>query len=423
MERTILAPGVAINTQPAQKFNRCRISIQFQYGATRPEATAQALLPLVLERCYAGCPDMTQLSCKLAQLYGADLSVDLIGSGAKRMLTVRISGIKDEFALEGEALTREYAAIALGVAFDPYLVNGVFAPEAVEIEKEKLSRQLVSEINDKRLYCVRQARRQFFGAEPAGIQKDGYLDEVAGITPQELTRVYREMLRTANIEVMVLGTDPAPVQELLQKALSGVQRAPVGLPVPTAQPVQPVQRFEEKMDLVQAKLCMLFTAGTPNTVEQMAVCRLAMSLFGGSSTSRLFLNVREKQSLCYYCGSSYLLAAGYMMVDSGVEPENAARAEQAILHELELLCSGPIQDEELEDCRRGLLSGMTSVTDTLGGTEGWYALELLRGGPVQSPQEAQEALRRVTKEEVQDFLRGLTHSVSYLVTKEDASHA
>ncbi len=418
MKRTVLAPGVAITTLPAQKFNRCRISIQFQYGATRPEATAQALLPLVLERCYAGCPDMTQLSCKLAQLYGADLSVDLIGSGAKRMLTVRISGIKDEFALAGEALTQEYANIAFGVAFDPYLVNGNFDPEAVEIEKEKLTRQLASEVNEKRIYCVRQARRQFFGQDAAGIQKDGYLDEVAGITPEILTGVYRELLRTANIEVMVLGTDPAPVQRMLEKALQGIERQPKGLPAPTAQKPIETQRFEETMDLVQAKLCMMFTAGTPTEAKELAVCRLAMSLFGGSATSRLFLNVREKQSLCYYCGSSYALASGCMTVESGVEPENAQKAERAILHELEALCSGPITDEELEDCRRGLLSGMASVEDTLGGIEGWYALELLRGGQVQNPVQAQEALRGVTKEEVQEFLRRFTHSVSYLVTKE-----
>lgn len=422
MKRTVLAPGVAITTLPAPKFNRCRISIQFQYGATRPEATAQALLPLVLERCYAGCPDMTQLSCKLAQLYGADLSVDLIGSGAKRMLTVRISGIKDEFALAGESLTQEYANIAFGVAFDPYLVNGNFDPQAVEIEKEKLSRQLASEVNEKRIYCVRQARRQFFGQDAAGIQKDGYLEEVAGITPQSLTQVYHELLRTANIEVMVFGTDPEPVQKMLEKVLKGLNRQPKGLPEPTAQPPVPVRHFEEKMDLVQAKLCMMFTAGVPTNADELAVCRLAMSLFGGSATSRLFLNVREKQSLCYYCGSSYALASGCMTVESGVEPENAQKAEQAILHELQALCNGPITDEEFEDCRLGLLSGMASVEDTLGGIEGWYALELLRGAQVQDPAQAQQALCRVTKQDVQQFLQRFTYSVGYLVTKEGSAN-
>lgn len=58
---------------------------------------------------------------KLARLYGADLTVDARPLGANHNLCVSVTGIKDRFALEGEALTREYAALALGTAFHPYL--------------------------------------------------------------------------------------------------------------------------------------------------------------------------------------------------------------------------------------------------------------------------------------------------------------
>jgi len=106
----------------------------------------------------------------------------------------------------------------------------------------------------------------------------------------------------------------------------------------------------------------------------------------------------------------------------------AARAEQAILKELADLCTGPITDEEFEDCRRGLLSGMNGVEDSLGGIESWYYIEVLRAGanraaPIQSPEQARNALRAVTKDEVRDILRRLTLSVSYLLTKEDAAYA
>ena len=99
MERITLAPGAHINVLPAEKFNRCRISINFIWPAAREWATAEALLPLVLERGYQGCPDMTELSKKLARLYGAALSVDGTMSGQSRVLTVSLSGIRDAFAL------------------------------------------------------------------------------------------------------------------------------------------------------------------------------------------------------------------------------------------------------------------------------------------------------------------------------------
>ena len=122
MERKKLAPGVFITTLDAEKFNRCRITIHLRYPALRRSATDAAVLPLVLERGYAGCPDMTELSRKLARLYGADLGVDQSSAGIDRVLTVDICGIKDRFALDGENLTREYADIAFGTIFEPYLM-------------------------------------------------------------------------------------------------------------------------------------------------------------------------------------------------------------------------------------------------------------------------------------------------------------
>ena len=163
MERTLIAPGVHLSCDPAEKFNRCRISIHFAFPAQRATATAHALLPLVLERGYADCPDMTLLTKKLAKLYGADLTVDARPMGCNHNLCVSVTGIKDRFALEGEPLTREYASIALGAAFHPAFVGGVFDPQAVEIEKQMLKKALEDELNDKRIYCLRQANREFFG--------------------------------------------------------------------------------------------------------------------------------------------------------------------------------------------------------------------------------------------------------------------
>ena len=423
MKRENLAPGVFLNTLDAQKFNRCRITIRFQYPACRETATASAVLPLVLERCCADYPDMTLLSRRLAKLYGADLSVDNSTNGANRVLTVSVTGIKDEFALEGEDRTAEYADLVFGVAFRPYLVNGRFDEEALAIERGKLRQQLQAEVNDKRLYCVRQARRRFFGDSLAGVERDGYLEEVDGVTPQLLTQVYEEMLCRAIIDVTAIGAKDETVRRLLLAALEGRKRdwqAPLpGLFMPRRQPDHQV----ETMDMVQAKLCLLFTAGRCTGAQEIAASRLAMALYGGSVTSRLFLNVREKQSLCYYCSSSYTSVTGCMMVDSGVEPANARKAEAAILKELAQLCDGPITDEEMEDCRRGLLSSLESVEDSLSGLEGWYFAEIARGGPVSTPAQARAALEQVTKEQVRQVLRQFTLSVSYLLTPEVNDHA
>ena len=113
MKRTEIAPGVHLSYDPAQKFNRCRISIHFAFPARRETATAHALLPLVMERGYADCPDMTQMTKKLARLYGADLTVDARPMGCSHNLCVSITGIKDQFALEGETVALRRCVVSV----------------------------------------------------------------------------------------------------------------------------------------------------------------------------------------------------------------------------------------------------------------------------------------------------------------------
>ena len=306
LERKQLAPGVYITTLDAAKFNRCRITLHLRFPARRESATDAAVLALVLERGYAACPDMTALSRRLAELYGADLGVDLASAGTDRVLSADICGIKDAYALAGENLTDAYADIVFGTIFDPYLVDGAFDPEAVRIETETQARRLEAEFNSKRLYCVRQARRKFYGDTPAGIELGGYPGELVHVTPQSLKAEYDRILSTASIDVMVQGVDEARVADLLLKKLEGLHRDPQPFAAPTAMPATPLRHFKEKIPgLTQAKLCMLFTTGEehPNP-PSVSILRVAMSVLGGSATSRLFRNVREKQSLCYYCGSA-----------------------------------------------------------------------------------------------------------------------
>lgn len=422
MERISIARNVHLSYDPAEKFNRCRISLHFAFPTRRETATAHALLPLVMERGYADCPDMTQLSKKLARLYGADLTVDGRAQGCNHNLCVSVTGLKDRFALSGESLADEYASLLMGVVFHPYLVDGVFDPEAIAIEKTMLKKSLQDEINDKRIYCVRQALREFYGDSPAGVRQEGYIEEIDTLTPQQLTEAYREMLATASIELIVLGCTEAQTEAIRRRLLdelSCVERDPEPLMGSVAMPRRSVVHKSESFDMVQAKLCMVFTAGHVLNVSQLQAYRLAMALFGGSVTSRLFLNVREKMNICYYCSASLQSFTGSMVVNSGIEHANAQRAEKAILKELADLCGGPITDEELEDCRRGLLDGMLGVEDTLSGIENWYYLEILRGGMIDSPQEAREALQNVTKEDVREVLNQFSLSVSYLLTRKE----
>lgn len=418
LKRIQLAPQVYLNLLPAEKFNRCRFTVQLRYPARRDNATACALLPYLLERGYADYPDLTALSRRLAALYGASLSVNTSASGACRALTVSVDGIQQQFALRGEQLAQEYARLALGVMFRPALRGGMFDPAEVEIEKKQMAEELASEINDKRVYCLRQARRKFFGDDPAGIERQGYAEEVPGLTAHSVTEAWRWIVSCARVEIFCSGLNGEQAAEMVLAQLQDLDRQPQPLPVSVPMPPCESLHFVEKMDMVQAKLCLLFTVEDFETGRDLPAMRLAMAVLGGSPTSRLFMNVREKQSLCYYCAASFNSFGGVMCIDSGIEPENARRAEEAILAEWRDLCENPVSAEELEDARRFTINALAAVGDSISAQENWYNGQLWRDN-TDSPAQVREQLQQVTAEDVRQAMAKFRFSLSYLLTKED----
>ncbi len=418
MNRRKIADGVFITHFSAEKFKRCRVVLHFIWPSNRQSATAEALLPLLMERGYAGCPDMTQLSKKLSALYGAALSVNLSVVGANRILSVAVSGIKDKYALNSEALSAEYSKIALDVAFTPHLVDGVFDETNMAIEKEQLRQMLESEINDKRSYCLRQARRKFYGNSPEGIERNGYLEDIDKLTPQSVTAAWQNIVQNAVMEIMVLGADETQVEKSAAKYISNIKRAPLAMCAPHAMPRQDAEQFTEKLDTIQGKLCMLFTMNEPCVGRDFIVLRVASALLGGTATSRLFVNVREKQSLCYYCSASSDARNGVLCIDSGIDHDKANAAQNAIAKEFENICTGEITDKELDDTVRFLKERFNTMEDLLDGVEGWYFSQILKDEDKTIKQMISE-MESVTKADVQNMLKKFTLSTVYLLAKEE----
>ncbi len=417
MNRINIENGVNITEFPAEKFKRCRIAIYFTWPSKKDKATAEALLPFLMERSYADCPDMSELSKRLAALYGASLSVDLITVGANRVLGVSVTGIQDKYALNDEKLSQEYADMALNVAFRPFLINGVFNEENVEIEKEQLYEQLLSEINDKRGYCIRQARRKFYQDAPEGIERNGYIEEVKSLSAKNVTDAWENIIKTAQIDVMVFGADAKAISGHVCKYITKIDRNPIKIAPANAMEKTNAQQFIEEMDTVQSKLCMIFTMQKPARGRDFIVLRVASALLGGTATSRLFLNVREKQSLCYYCSAHSEARNGVLFIDSGIEHENTSAARNAILTELENLQNGEITEKELKEIKINLQQRLRSVQDLLGGLESWYFSEILRGEDIRTPVQMINEIETVTTQEINDILKRFSLSVEYLITK------
>ncbi len=421
MLRREIAPGAFLTDVPGEKFKRSLMVVHLVAAGKRENTSALALLPHVLERRCAAIPDPLALSRRLFDLYGAECAAESFMAGPNRILTVAVSCLKNRFALAGEDLEGECAELLCNLLFAPVLENGAFAAEDFSIEREKQVDYLRSEMNDKRSYCLRQARRALLGDSPLGLESAGYLDEMPSLTPEKLYAAYTELLETAQFEVVCCGMDAEKLGESVSGRLAALPRRPVAPHGRMAAPkAAAFAHYSEAMDTAQGKLCIMATSGEVPGTRGEAVMRVASALLGGLPSSRLFLNVREKQSLCYYCASSYAALRGTLTLDSGIAHQDAERAAAAILRELEDLQTAPVSAEELEAAHSALRNSFNGAKDSPDALVSWVFNEQLRGSSL-SLDEAMELAASVRAEEVQAALAAFHPAVQYLITGKEGA--
>ncbi|MBR5520606.1 MAG: insulinase family protein [Oscillospiraceae bacterium] len=416
MKRELIAPNVHLTQLPNDKFKRNRLSITLVVPNDRKKATMYALLPGLLERAYEDYPTLQQFSRKLNRMYAAQMMVGTSVVGGNRCLRFTAQGIKNEYCIEGEDLLLEMCNVLLGVMFRPCLENGAFIEEWLQIEKYKLREEIEGEINDKRGYCVKNAKRKFFGNHFNGVERLGYLDEIDNITAQQLYDCYKELLEKAVVEIFITANNADTAAEKLQQAFGYKKDSETAILPVTPMPCTEVKSYTERIDTTQGKVCLVYTTERPLTEDERYHMLVASSLFGGTASSRLFKNVREKQSLCYYCAAGFNGFTSSMTVDSGVEHRNTQRTIDAVQAELDALINGEITQQEIRETQLTIANSLKANYDGLHGLEAWYLNEAIRSSSM-TPEMVIEKANRVTAQDIRNVLKLLNLNVIYTITK------
>lgn len=420
MVREMLCEGVYLNTITDVKFKSNRISCNLVLPLDEATVADTAVVPFVLRKRFRDCPDFTRLNERLCELYGAALDADVRKYGAYQILNVSIQSLDDRYTLENEPIVAECAKLASNLLLDPYFVDGVFDERDFALEKQYLIDTIESEINDKRDYAVSRCQSLLFAGEPFAIKKYGTKAAAEKITPQSATKAYHEAVKKAVVEIMFIGCgDSSGAAKIFKESFQRQDRAPFAYKdVPTKHTADQVTEHIQHMDVSQSKLVMGFRVGELANSDEANASKMMSALFGGTPFSRLFLNVREKYSLCYYCVSRFDKATGTLLVDSGVEEQNKQKAQDEILKQLEIVRQGEFEQEELDNTLLALINALKSTSDTLGGMENWYLTQIL-GGTNQSPTENAEQISHITKEDIMRAAQRVTLDTVYFLTGKE----
>ena len=407
-QRYELMPDVYLTVIETPKFRTNYLSINLLRPLRQEEAALNALLPDVLLRGCRMCPDMGEISAWLDQRYGAGVQAVVRKKGEVQAIGFFMDYIHERYTVAGEDLTREICGLMGSFLLEPVLDDGAFRQDYLDGEKVNLINAIMAQINDKRIYASTRLRQEMFAEEAYGVSKYGEKEQVEAITAQSLYTHYKRILACSKIELVFAGqTDISHLISCLKDALAALPRGEVD-PATTSKGVMPerVREVTEQMDVKQGNLVMGFRTGITAGDPDYPALLLFNGVFGGGITSKLFRNVRERLSLCYYASSGIDRIKGVMVVSSGVDMDKYDDARKEILNQLDACRLGNISDDEITSAKNALCSALKSNGDSLGRMEDFYLSQEI-GGYTYTPEELSVRLEAITVDMIQDAAQKL----------------
>ena len=417
-----IAQGAAIHYIHTSNFKTNYISINFVAPLTKEHAHYNALLPLVLMRGSANYPTQIDINRRLQYLYSGDVAARNSGFGEYQIFGFKANLLNKRFAKEID-IEEETINLLCDLIFNPLVKNDAFDEGYTECEKTNLIDTIESEINEKGRYAIKRLLSEMCKGEVFGLSKLGEIDDVKAITSKSLYEAYKRALKEYPVEIYFVGDgDFEKIATKFEKIFENIERAPIE--IPTAQLISNVSQVKEIVDIEsvkQGKLVLGFRTGYKPGDNKYHLMQLFNEIYGASPTAKLFLNVREKMSLCYYCRSIISQRNGIMLVSSGIEAKNKDIAKKAILEQLELIKDGAISEEELESAKKSLKNGYLQIYDSAEAMETWVFFRGLCGIST-TPQLECEKVDMSTKEEIQALAKKFKLDTVYLLRGKESAN-
>ena len=408
-------PGVTLRCCRDTRFKQGCLSFQLVRPMCREENAMNALLPSVLLRGTKAHPNLRAITQHLDELYGAAVSPIVRRVGDYQTTGLYCGFMDDRFALPGDQVLGPMLSFLRELLLESPVENGGFLPAFVESEKKNLIATIEAELNDKRTYAMGRMLESMCREDSYGLPRLGKKEDVAAIDPVALYDHYRKILRESPIHIFYVGSgEPEEVAKLLMPVLSGLERAPVYPAPQTPFHTCPGADLTESMEVSQGKLCMGFVTPITNRMPEFPVMQILNTIFGSGMTSKLFLNIREKMSLCYFIGSGYYGSKGIVTVSAGIDFDKEELTKQEVLRQLAACQAGEISRDELKAAREAILSSLRATHDSPASIEGYYATAAL-SGMTMTPEEYMAAVENVTLDQVVAAANGLTLHTTYFL--------
>ena len=415
--------GIKLHLINNDKFKTNLISVFLTTELNRENVTKNALIPAVLRRGSETMPTQEDISREMEEMYGASFNFGIDKRGDNQVLKFYMETVNDNFLPDNsENMLEKSINKILEIIFRPLIRDNSFYEEYVEQEKENLKQIIQGKIDNKANYAIERCIEEMYQDKPFALYKFGYIEDLENINGKNLYAYYKKLINNSKIDIFVSGIVGEDIIEKIEtnsEVIALAQREPIyAKPSLKVEVNNDGKVVKDSMSITQGKLVLGLNVNVDNFDQQFDVM-IYNSILGGTASSKLFQNVREKASLAYTAGSNFMKVKNIILVRCGIEIKNYDKALKIVKEQLEQMKDDEFTDQDVEIAKKSLIDSIQTIDDEQD-TEILYFFGQEFSEEPLDIQQYIERIKRITKVEVLNVAKKINIDTIYFLTNANA---
>ncbi|WP_182199216.1 EF-P 5-aminopentanol modification-associated protein YfmF [Paraliobacillus salinarum] len=411
--------GFRLHIIDTKKFKTIHVVLKLRTTLDKESITKRALLPFVLQQGTSSYPSQNELQQALDNLYGAELSIDGAKKGNNHILTFRMEIANQSYLNTDMNILNESIKLLNEVIYSPKLSGQAFDKSIVTREKQTLRQKIKSIVDNKMSYANMRLIDEMCGEEVYRLHVHGYEEDLEHIDEQNLYTYYQSLLEQDQMDIYVLGDlSSINVEETIGSSFNQERNSNEFESINEVYHVDSPKEIVDKQHVQQAKLHLGFRTDITYGDSLYPALQVFNGVLGGFPSSKLFINVREKNSLAYYAASRFESHKGLLLIFSGIAPEDFDKAKQIILQQVEAMKKGEFRDEDIDQSKKQVENQWKETIDHPNGLIEILYHQVIANNQL-APSEILSQINRVTKSDLMEVANQLQLDTIYLLTAQE----
>lgn len=419
MEKINIKKGIDLHIIETNKFKTNLLSVFLTTPLNNDTVTKNALIPAVLKRGTANMQTQNEISISLEEMYGASFDCGIDKIGDDQVLKFYLETINNEFLPNDEDNLKNAIDILLEIVFNPVLESNKFKTEYVESEKNNLKQIIEGRKDSKAMYASERCIEEMYKDKPYSLYKYGNVEDLEKINSKELYKQYRSLIADCKIDIFISGDLQEDISEYfiknenIQSLNSREAIYVINNRESRKKEKREEQNITESLDIAQGKLIIGLDILNENDKDKYTAL-IYNAILGGIPTSKMFQNVREKNSLAYTASSTFLRQKANIFIKCGIEIENYEKALKIIKEQIEDMKNGKFTEQNIEEAKVNIISTINFIPDEQDTELMYYFSQELSGYEMQY-EEYIEKINSISKEDIINLANRIQVNIIYFL--------